>query len=195
MLYVYSLKLEQNKYYIGKTNNIEHRFWQHSINNGSYWTKLYKVIELENVYENCDIYDEDKYVIMYMDKYGIDNVRGGIFSSINLTSTDIIYIEKLINGANNKCYKCGFSHFINSCNYTKKNKNSYIQIITTEIKLYCKDKFINIDELIILLKKVNPVVFNICNLDVITLCNKYNINIMDNIINCENFCDMLENIL
>lgn len=194
MVYIYSLKLEQGKYYIGKTKNIEHRFWQHSLDNGSYWTKLYKVIELENIYENCDIYDEDKYVIMYMNKYGIDNVRGGIFSSINLTSMDIIYIEKLINGANDKCFKCGSFHFINNCVNKTYNKQIYIQTITKKIKLCCKEEFINIDELIIILQKINNILFNIDNRIIILLCKKYDIDIKENVISCEEFCKMLENI-
>lgn len=194
MLYIYSLKLEQGKYYIGKTKNIENRFWQHSLENGSYWTKLYKVIELENVYENCDIYDEDKYVIMYMDKYGIDNVRGGIFSSINLTSMDILYINKLINGANDKCFKCGSFHFINSCNYIKNYKITYTEKIITKIKLYCKKRIINIDDLVVLLQQINPIIFNIDITNLILLCNKYNIDTTNNMVNCEEFCNMLSKV-
>ena len=41
MVYIYVLKLEQEKYYIGKTNNPEFRINDHFNNIGSEWTKKY----------------------------------------------------------------------------------------------------------------------------------------------------------
>ncbi len=42
MVYIYVLKLENNKYYIGKTDNPEIRLNSHFNFNGSEWTKKYK---------------------------------------------------------------------------------------------------------------------------------------------------------
>jgi hypothetical protein len=47
----------------------------------------YKPIELIELLPNCDDYDEDKHTIKYMDKYGIDTVRGGSFVLIQLDKT------------------------------------------------------------------------------------------------------------
>ena len=44
-LYIYVLLLEENKYYIGKSNNIDNRLESHFNGNGSAWTKKYKPIK------------------------------------------------------------------------------------------------------------------------------------------------------
>jgi len=117
MLSVYVLKLTNNKYYVGKTTNVEQRMIQHRRNEGSEWTQLYKMIEIDNVFNNCDDEDEDKYVIQYMKKYGIDNVRGGSFSELNLSREKKNVLESMIRSSSNLCFKCGSSkHFISECN-------------------------------------------------------------------------------
>jgi len=55
---IYILKLEDNKYYVGKTKNINNRILDHFTNNGSEWTKKYKPIEIINEYKSDDIIDE-----------------------------------------------------------------------------------------------------------------------------------------
>ena len=49
MVYIYAIKLEKGKYYIGKTSNPHFRLQSHFDSNGSSWTKKYeplKVIEI-----------------------------------------------------------------------------------------------------------------------------------------------------
>jgi hypothetical protein len=87
MVYIYVLKLQKGKYYIGKTSNPQFRLESHFFSNGSEWTKIYRPLQIIELIPNCDDYDEDKYTKMYMDKYGIDNVRGGSYTSIKLDST------------------------------------------------------------------------------------------------------------
>ena len=84
MVFIYALRLVKGKYYIGKTNNPCFRLDTHFNSRGSVWTKLYKPIEVIELVSNCDNYDEDKYTMKYMDRYGIDNVRGGSFVSLKL---------------------------------------------------------------------------------------------------------------
>jgi len=116
MVFIYVLKLENDKYYVGKTNNPEFRLKNHFKNNGSNWTKLYKPIELVELISNCDDYDEDKYTIIYMDKYGIDNVRGGSYTIVNLNKSTKKNIIKMTNTANNRCFICsGIGHFAKHC--------------------------------------------------------------------------------
>ena len=39
MVYIYAIKLEKGKYYIGKTTHPQFRLQSHFDSNGSYWTK------------------------------------------------------------------------------------------------------------------------------------------------------------
>lgn len=116
MLYIYVLELDQNKYYVGKTNNINFRLQDHINNNGSAWTKKYKPIKLLELFTNCTDYHEDMYTLMYMDKFGIDNVRGGSYVTIKLDNVTINQLKKNSISTNNKCFHCGLSgHFVKSC--------------------------------------------------------------------------------
>ena len=45
MVFIYVLKLHNNKYYVGKTDNPDNRIENHYKNNGSLWTKKYKPIK------------------------------------------------------------------------------------------------------------------------------------------------------
>lgn len=120
MIYIYILKLENNKYYVGKTSHPKTRIDQHFANQGSSWTKKHNPIDIEAIIPDCDDYDEDKYVKKYMDKFGIDNVRGGTFSQIKLKEEDSDFIEKSSISSNDKCLKCGKKgHFAKRCKVKK----------------------------------------------------------------------------
>ena len=115
-LSIYILLLEDNKYYVGKTYNINMRLEQHNTSKGSLWTKKYKPIKILKIISDCDDFDEDKYTLNCMKTYGIENVRGGSFCSIELEINEIKIIEKMIKSATNKCYLCGSSnHFAKEC--------------------------------------------------------------------------------
>jgi cellular nucleic acid-binding protein len=125
-MFIYILKLENDKYYVGKTNNPDLRINDHFNNIGAEWTKLHKPLSVEKIIPNCDDYDEDKYTRIYMDKYGIDNVRGGSFVQIKLSDEIINILNKMKNGTNDNCFKCGKSgHFAENCdNIIEKNDDS-----------------------------------------------------------------------
>ena len=80
-LSIYALKLENGKYYVGRSYNVPKRLNQHYNGEGSVWTKKHKPIKLNEVFLNKTKFDEDKYTLMYMSIYGIENVRGGSFCS------------------------------------------------------------------------------------------------------------------
>jgi predicted GIY-YIG superfamily endonuclease len=70
---VYVLKLEDSKWYVGKTYNLNLRIAQHKSNNGARWTKLHNVIDCVKV---SFIINEKEMTLKYMRKYGWENVRG-----------------------------------------------------------------------------------------------------------------------
>jgi len=136
MVYIYILQLEKGKYYIGKTINPSFRLDSHFNSNGSAWTKLYKPIKMVELISNCDDYDEDKYTRMFMDKYGIDNVRGGSFVSVELEQSTINHLTQMKNGTNDKCFNCGKSgHFAKDC---KENEEEIIWCCE-----YCDKEFVD----------------------------------------------------
>ena len=126
---LYILKCKDGKYYVGTTNlDTSKRLMQHMKGNGSAWTKKHKPLWIEKEILNCDKYDEDKWTKVYMDKYGINNVRGGSYSQIKLPNNTVDLLEREVNHANQKCLFCGKSgHFIKQCPYKKDTKNKKFQ--------------------------------------------------------------------
>lgn len=118
---VYVIQLIDNKYYVGRTNNLDRRIEEHKNGYGSEWTKKYQFIKLLKSINTNDLFIEDKYVKMYMNKYGINNVRGGSYSNIELNKEQENILKKELNTINNNCYRCGRNnHFIKNC-YAKTN--------------------------------------------------------------------------
>lgn len=99
---IYVLKLECEKYYVGRTKKtITERFKEHMSGYGSIFTKTYKPIRVIEYFESHDNYDEDKHTLKMMEKYGIDQVRGGSFVSEVLSNEEKNLIKKMINNASN----------------------------------------------------------------------------------------------
>lgn len=177
--YIYILNLEDNKKYVGKTQNPNMRIDNHFKKNGSEWTKKYKPLSISAIFECSDIFSEDIVTIRCMKEYGINNIRGGSFSSINLEESDKKTIRKMIDTADNKCYECGKDgHFISDCKQYikkhKKNKEIYDKVKKEENKE--ENKFDNYNKIEVIVK---PTQSGKTSVIIDTIKNKKDKNIMD----------------
>ena len=84
MTSLYILKLENDKYYIGISANLQKRLDLHFTNRGSTWTKKHKPIEVVETIENGSKKLEREKTLEYMRIYGYQNVRGGAWCSSGL---------------------------------------------------------------------------------------------------------------
>ena len=128
MAYIYILELSNNKYYIGRSKNPKSRITKHYNREGSAWTKIHKPILTIDVFKEKSKFDEDFVTLQYMEKYGIQKVRGGTFSQVKLKKEEIYFINKMLNSKSNRCYKCGgTNHYINECYLNSEffNDDSY----------------------------------------------------------------------
>ena len=81
---VYVLELENDKYYVGVTTNLNLRYCQHVTGRGgAKWTRLHKPLRILSV-EVGDRKVEREKTLEMMREHGWQNVRGGGWSQVNL---------------------------------------------------------------------------------------------------------------
>lgn len=114
---IYVLKLQNNKFYIGRTQNWPQRYEQYATDISiPTWVKKYPLIDVVETFL-ADSWQEDVLTLKYMDKYGIGNVRGGIYSNAILTQEQYSSILMQIRHIKDECLRCGLKgHYISSCN-------------------------------------------------------------------------------
>jgi GIY-YIG catalytic domain len=202
MTNIYILALEHNKYYVGRTDFLNLRIDKHFNHDGSHWTVKYKPIKIKETFKNCDLFDEDKHTIKMMAIYGIENVRGGSFTKINLSKEEIQIIHKMINNSKDRCFKC-FSdlHFCKDCPYDEVNFEMIL--LRNKIINHCqvfdlnRIERIEINILKTILIQADSLIFkNVTDKDINHLCHKINkseikgiklISLSDNSINYVDF--------
>lgn len=104
---IYVLLCHSHKIYVGRTRDLDARISQHYAGNGSTFTSLYKPISLIDNFLETNEFEEDNTVKRYMKIHGFENVRGGSYSNIHLTESQIETINREITHADNKCFTCG----------------------------------------------------------------------------------------
>lgn len=86
---IYVLELEGGFYYIGVTSqlDVQTRFDEHLRGTGAWWTRLHRPLRVVEVRDlKTDSYhdacvQENLLALEYIDRYGLDTVRGGIITS------------------------------------------------------------------------------------------------------------------
>lgn len=120
---IYVLKCRNNCYYVGSTCNLEERLRRHSLGDACAWTNKNPVLSLETYYnfpEGTSKEDimllEDTETRSRMFKHGIDEVRGGSYSMVELPEYQMQTLIKEQRHARGECYKCGSpEHFASDC--------------------------------------------------------------------------------
>lgn len=157
---IYVLECQNSKYYVGKTTrSIKERSLEHLAGDGCYWTKQYPPVRLIKAYFECDTLDEDKVTKEYMMKYGIDNVRGGSYTSSQLFDYQLRALNNEFKTAKNACYYCGsLQHFVDKCPEKlatlPKKLNTELLKIQSSIKLTPMEEILNRFNRILTLKEV-----------------------------------------
>jgi hypothetical protein len=105
----YIILCENSKYYVGNQETCE-------------WTEKYKPIKILEIINKKD---EDEYTKYYMKNYGIDNVRGGKYNTMELPTREIMKLQNELFTNGDVCLKCNqLGHSKDECN--QKDNEGYI---------------------------------------------------------------------
>jgi predicted GIY-YIG superfamily endonuclease len=113
---IYVLRLENRKFYVGRTNDLHERISAHLSGTACEYTKKYKMKKVIEIIESNDAFDEDKITKKYMARFGIHHVRGGSYTTFSLDENIIKFLQKEIYAGQNRCYQCGkLGHYQLQC--------------------------------------------------------------------------------
>lgn len=112
---VYVLHLVDGKFYVGRSKQFRRRIDAHFCRKSA-WTRKYPPIAVLDLIQPVEDFDEDKITLRYMNQFGVDNVRGGSFSSIDLDPSDVTVIGRMCTHARGGCFLCGNKgHYARAC--------------------------------------------------------------------------------
>ena len=113
---LYILRLQEGKYYIGTTENVEIKFAQHVSGQGPKWTQKYSPIEIVKTFRNVKGNMENKMVQDYMTQYGINNVRSDSYNRVKLPPAQLNELIAKLKMEQNKCHYCAeVDHITDDC--------------------------------------------------------------------------------
>lgn len=114
--YVYVLKLEFGKWYVGRSIDPMSRFLTHFDAGGSAWTRKYAVVQVHEVRPMTSHLEEDHVTEEYMSLHGIENVRGGSYCQLELPEMVVDFLERKLLHADDLCVRCGAAdHYVANC--------------------------------------------------------------------------------
>lgn len=130
--FVYVLSLSNGRYYVGKVTNrvkkISDHDWGLSTSKWVSGNSPFCILEV-HPYNAPD--DEDVQVKRLMLLHGIENVRGGPYSSVDLSDSTVVFLRKELYGPKHpiyvaleevvSCTRCGRKHHDSSRCYAKRH--------------------------------------------------------------------------
>ena len=115
---IYVLLCEHEKIYVGRCrrDRAYERYNEHKSGRGSSFTQMYPMKDVLEVFYSDNPQDEDNTVMDLMQNNGIDNVRGGTFSSLQLPEHQIRTLNDQLRHNRGACIRCGKTgHFVDAC--------------------------------------------------------------------------------
>lgn len=114
--HIYALTLDHGKFYVGKSNDVERRFREHVAGTACEWTRTHRVRGQPIMLEAANDFNEDVWTKRYMKIYGIDNVRGGVYTQLELSEAQRVMLLSELQGADDRCFNCSKTgHFAKEC--------------------------------------------------------------------------------
>lgn len=173
---IYTLLLTNDKYYVGKTKlDPEVRLQQHLTDKSAVWTSKYRSLNVINTFKSNDSFAEDKRTKEMMMEYGIENVRGGSYCSVELPGWQVKALEHEFESINGQCYKCKkVGHISKNCDKYHKDlaqkTNEYylnsLKPITRKSHQAVDIEYKGIDRIIYEIKQVDNYISKIEKLNV-----------------------------
>ena len=114
--YTYVLECAGGMIYVGKTTNPEFRVEDHFTEGGAAWTAAHRPFAVLECRPCRDNFDEMNTTLQYMFKRGVQQVRGGPWTTIKLSDSQEQTIEQIIASVYDLCYNCRASdHILADC--------------------------------------------------------------------------------
>ena len=114
------LRCQQEKYYVGSTQNYESRIKRHFDGTGAQWTRRYPPMEVAYTKMCSNAVsaraEEDMEVKRLMTVHGIANVRGGSYCQLILDHISVTALERELTHLQDLCLHCGKAgHYASEC--------------------------------------------------------------------------------
>lgn len=116
---VYVLQLENGNYYVGTSCNVPGRIDAHFRGEAAVWTRAHKpvakvdrITDVQGDTDAAELWE----TLAWMQRCGVDRVRGSLFTTVHLSVEDRRMITRLLRDRVGTCRRCGDTgHFVREC--------------------------------------------------------------------------------